>query len=57
MFLLDYEKVGYIVIELIWYLYLLFNDLLFEVLVKNICFCIIFFMIGFYVIINIIKRG
>ena len=53
----DYEKVGYIAAELTRYLHPLLNDPSLEVSVKNIRFCTTFLMIGFYVTINITKRG
>ena len=54
---LDYEKVGYIASELTQYLHPLLKDPSLEVSVKNIRFCTTFLMIGFYVTINITKRG
>lgn len=54
----DWCKVGYIVVELIKYLYLVwFDGLDFEVIVKYIKFRIIYLKVGFYIIINLIRKG
>ena len=57
MSLSDYEKVGYIASNLTRYLHPLLKDPSLEVSVKNVRFCTTFLMIGFYVTINITKRG
>ena len=53
----DYEKEGYIVSELTKYLHPLLKDPSLEVSVTKIRFCTTFLMIGFYLTINITKRG
>ena len=57
MSLSDYEKVGYIASDLTRYLHPLLKDPSLEVSVKNTRFCTTFLMKGFYVAINITKRG
>ena len=53
----DYDKVGYIAKELTQYVHPVLNNPSLNVEVKKICFCAIYRMIGFYVTIEITKRG
>ena len=53
----DYEKVGYIASELTRYLHPLLKDPSLLVSVKKIRFCTTFLMIGFYLTIDITRRG
>lgn len=53
----DYEKVGYIAKELTQYVHPVLNDPAFDVEINKIRFCATYRMIGFYLTINITKKG
>ena len=53
----DYEKVGYIASELTNYIHPIFKHPDLDVSVNGIRFCTTFQKIGFYVTINITKKG